>query len=268
MFDQETVKLLISTIQQAAKPKVLELPESKGRYGIATPDGNVNLCLAHPDFRTHVAADLNAVVQFAERFCGPVSDDGSVAPNAPVIWYGRDGVFCLINDADRRDRVTLSLESSVPMAQLEDWQGAVTTLDQAKAVRILRTTFADCLQTAPDLLETLRKVKLVEGKELTGDLQQGKASLGNAIRSEVSGAKVLPEYVTFMVPVFAAGVKFLAPVKAALEVFHGTGNPFAFIPLPGEIEAAFVAAEAWIGEQLMGMVGKDSAIPVYYGKPE
>ncbi len=253
MIDSDALQTLLDAARAGVTVnRIKDVPEPEGRYALQTPKG-VEFFTAQSPHRRHTALDLSAVVAFAERFA------------ESAVWYSRAGVVCVTKDmADYPyDRVTLPLAPSAPMAVLQSWEGKVTELQQERAVRLMRTTFADCLANAGDLAKILGSVKLTVNKEQEGQIRQGKSSLGSKLTAEIDGYDTLPDFVTFSVPVFAAGILSTQPVKCALETFPASGA-FAFVPIPGQIEAAFVVAEAWIVTQLREMLG-ESKVPIYYG---
>lgn len=258
MFDAGTLRLLIETFQQSGAGKVINTPEPEGYYSVQSPSGGITVVEAKPSHRRHTAFDLTAVVEFAKRY----SDEAS-------IWYSRNGVVCITDDtgdfARRMNRVTLPLLPSVPMSVLQSWEKNTIQLQQEQAVRLMRTTFADCLASAGNLATILANVRFTVNKEQQGEIRQGRSSLGSNLTAQIDGYDKIPDTVTFSVPVFAAGVIHEAPVRCALETYPASGG-FAFVPIPGQIESAFWSAEAWIVEQLRAAMNDPDA-RIYYGNP-
>ncbi len=256
MLNAEFVKAIGDMALKAGAPSfVAPGQEPSGVYYIRDQGGELKLVHAEPPYRQHQAGDLSAVVEFAKRF----------AENTPVIWYHRDKVVCVIDDNNRRDAVTLPLDLSVQVLTLRQWEKNQPYLPQATAVLTLRTVFESCLGMAGGLIDVLRKVKFRTTADGSGEVQHGKASVGRAIESEITGAGAIPEYVAFDVPIFGNALAHRGTIRCALEPNPAAGS-VAFIPLPGEIEKAVAKAEGEIRDDLGELLG-DAKVPVYYGRP-
>jgi hypothetical protein len=250
---KEALEFLSQQARDGKKVQILK-PEAEPKhvYAIVQEDGSAEWRDAQPQPRAHVAASIQPVIDFASK-----ADDAAV-------WYSRAGVVALIDNDTRRDRVTLPLSLSPQMVKLLELERASHSFPQPAFVKLLRTTFADCLSTAGNLLDIIRTVKFINNDGGTAVVQQGKTSIGRQIQQEVTGAGALPDYVTLTVPTFAGAFLFRGPVRCALEVNTGD-QTFQLLPLPGELEANQAGAEAAIGEVLRAGLGD---VPAYYGRPE
>ncbi len=225
----------------------------KGYYRMR--DGEMKV--VPPDRRAHVAKDLTAVIAFSDKEIQGGLD------TFPSIWYSRKAVVCLIEDADRRDRVTLPLQFSQQLDWLMSMEKCKKAWGQRELILLLRTLMRPALGSAGNIIDILRGVRFEVQTEGNSVVQHGKSSLGKSLRQEIAGAGAIPEYVTFSPRIWESGFHSQQPIECALEPDAGSQS-FQVIPIPGQIEAAIVAAESAIGEALRAACGD---VPVYYGEP-
>lgn len=248
---QEALQYLIHLGKESGA-KVIPTPGPKHEYIIERRDGTLTEKTAEPEPRDHKALDLSAVIAFATDY------------DAPSVWYSRHSVTCLVNDEERRDKVRLSLDWSPPMKALMQLEARPDPMKQSQLVLLLRTTFARCLAPAGDILTAVRSLKFSAGSDGASSIQHTSVSVGRAIRSEITGAKVIPEEITLDVPIFANAFAFTGRVQCAIDIDPGA-ETFKLIPLPLEIERAVVSAEKRIAELLAEGIGESA--PIYYGNP-
>jgi|SRR5579863_3284674 len=254
----ELFQAILKTGQEAQGARVMESPDTGPGYWMQH-DGELKWQDRKPAPSDHKARSLETLTAFAMALA-----DHAEQP-LPVVWYSRAGVVLLVDDSTRRDRVTVELVYSRPLNCLADCNARAVVWSQKDFIRILRTTFADCLGSCGEILRNVRTLQFNRSEVGNSSLQQGKASLGKKIESEVTGYDLIPDYLTFQVPVFEGGViHLLAGVRCALEVDPATAT-FQLIPLPGQIERAIAEAEDVIAEQLIEALG--DKVPVYYGVP-
>lgn len=238
-------------------PQVKEFDPTKSHVHLQA-DGTLQFFPPQPVWRKHQALDLETIVNFAKRF----------AASKPAIWYHRDGIVCLINDNDRRERVNFKLSYSpqfVALRELEKKQ----ILDHRAIIMLLRTTFKNCLGRHPKLIESLRSIKFNVAKAGESEIGRGKSSIGNSLKAEMAALDTLPEYVTLTVPVFDNGsLTFIVKdVECVLEPLEQQQS-FQLFPVPGAMELAVTNAEAEVRKVISeGLTGDESSIPLYYGTP-
>ena len=238
---------------QASQAHVIDgVPGPKHTARIETRDGNIVMVNAEPDPRDHKARDLSAIIAFAE----------AEQTKNSAVWYSRDAVVCLINDDDRRDRVTLRLDLSPQILQLMAFEKNTISLKQSQLVILLRTTFAGCLSTAGEIITIVRNLKFKATIDGQSNLQHGSSSVGRALQQEITGAKAIPEEITLDVPIFANAFNFTGRIRVAIDIDIAT-ETFRLIPLPLEIERAIAGAENKIGEALNGSLD----VEALYGTP-
>ena len=129
MMDADAIQAITGIIQRAVKPEKVVIDDTQT---LVVVNGQTNAYTTAPPRRAHSAEDLSAIVAFAKD------------PKASV-WYNSNSVTCLIDDADRRDSIKLSLKLSPQFRRMLEWESQSKPMKQADAVLLLRTMFRDCI---------------------------------------------------------------------------------------------------------------------------
>ncbi len=249
---KDAFQYLIEVGKSQADVVVKPSPEPAHVYFLRQPDGKL--------VRQH--AEVHPFVHRAESL-QPIADMATIDDQ---IWYSHAAVVLKMGE-DLRDRAVLELHASDQYKLLKSWKERKPALSQAELIRELRITLRDSLSQCGELVEILRRVRFNASATIEAEVGHGKASLGKAITGEVTGLKVIPEYVTFAIPVYAnqcfRGIR--EPVECALEPDAATGT-FRVIPLPGQLELAIDRGLTEIASQIVGRLdGKK--VPLYHGEP-
>jgi hypothetical protein len=252
---QEAIEKIARLAGEAKSIQVIRpAGEPEHVYLLQHPEG-YDRCVAEPPPRRHRVLSLESLMVLAEN---------TDAKNA-VIWYSRAGVTFVFNDGDRRDTAMLELRLSKPVETLLALEKDQRSFNQTDLIKMLRTTFAECLDPAGNLLEILRRIKFSASRSGEAVVQHGKASVGRSLEAELTGTGALPEYITLDVPIFAqAWAGWRGLVRCAFEPNAAT-ETFQVIPLPGQIEAAIQQAEDRLGEALVARL--TDKVNVYHGCP-
>lgn len=252
---KEAIEKIRELTEQSMRPVIIcpDL-EPDHIYLIAQPGQPPQRVEAEPEPRDHAAQDLGTVLQFA--------DEGS------RVWYSRNGVVVLLDDLERRDRVTLRLRLSEQLACLLVLESTPRQFSQQELILALRTTFRDCLSAHPNLVDNLRHLRWKAGQQSDVTIKHGERSVGKQLESQVLGTDKLPEYLRLVVPVFANCFESVyASIDLALEPDTAT-EKFRLIPIPGLIEAQLRRAETRLGVLVVEALGEQaSLVPVSYGSP-
>lgn len=241
----------------ASMPKPVVFDDTKC-HAVFKQNGEFEVIPGVRPWRDHHALDLATIVAFAKRF----------KTDKPSIWYHRSGVVCLVNDSDRREKVSFALSYSPQLVELQNLEKK-QAIDQRAIIMLLRTTFKNCLSRCPKLIDTLRSIKWGVAKDGQSDIGRGKSSIGQSLRAELTGIEAIPEYVTLSVPIFANGsLAFIqSDVECVIEPLE-QNQSFQLFPVPGALELAIANAEGLIEQAVKGsFAAKDDSIPVYYGTP-
>ncbi len=185
----------------------------------------------------------------------------------PTIWHSSAGVVLVLNDTDRRDRVSFTLGFSGPFATLVQLASPDATkyFDQRQFLRLLRIDLG-----APEpVVAPFRRLDWHTEKSAVGEIGPGRDRLGTDIQGNVAGAGDLPTDILFHVPIYSdLGERGVWPVRCEVEL-DLRNEKVGLIPQTGEIETAIDAAQGSIHDRLVSglSVEGEEEIPIYYGCP-
>lgn len=238
---------------QAQGCTVLPTPNPPHHFALEDGKGNITWHDAEPTPRAHIAGDLATLVAWA-----------TATETEPTVWYSRTAVVCILDDATRRDTVTLPLALSPQVQQLFGLERATMGVDVKALAKLLRVTFDACLDGG-ELARSLEGLRFEAGQVVEAASTRERSSLGRQITEQVSGRHALPAQVDLTVPIFAAGFPHLRRcVRCAIETDAAKAQ-VQLIPLPGMIEEAIRSAEVELGQDLLAALGEE--VPVYFGRP-
>lgn len=267
-------KALFEAIGQQAvggqNARVIPIPGAAHRFLLQSPSGLLSEREVTPPPREHQARSLQTVLELAKQHSlfapptVPLKVDAGALP-AVAIWYSRNRVVALLDDATRRDRIYLPLEASPQLKKLAELERTATLLTQREIIFLLRTLFHDCLGRCGDLLGVLRTAKIKRSEDGLATVQHGKSSVGRSMQAELTGLASIPEYLVLDVPLFASVFAYRGQIHCALEIDVATER-FQILPLPKQIELAISEAEEAIGEEIASAV-RDDDIAVRHGEP-
>jgi hypothetical protein len=119
------------------------------------------------------------------------------AATSPIIYHNAHSVELLLNDADRRDRVTFTLTPSAAfeaVAKLEQ-KGS---LDQRALVRLLGRT----LGVGKHYVDRFRRIDFKLANEGTQVIERAKETLGKRVEAQVQGVDELPDEIDVTIPLY------------------------------------------------------------------
>lgn len=181
-----------------------------------------------------------------------------------TVWLGEDEVVLIVDDADRRERVTLPLVKSHVFQAVEELENTPFR-DQPSLIRLLRREFRKSPQ-ATTLLASIRQIKFRRGESGHSDLQHGNESMGRTIEEEVTGAADILDELMLPLSVYANPGERETVVSVAFTLdIDVQGKRFAVKPQPDEVSMAVGLALASIRKAIVAGGPKD--IPVMYGRP-
>lgn len=256
----EFVNAISEKALAAKQARVVDLAgkEPAHVYALQLPGGEVTFRQSQQQPLDAIAADLQAILDFANDH-----------RETSEIWYSRGGIETFLDRSTRRDKIGFALEESVQVSLLNRWSKSNGEwMKQEALLKLMRTVFYGCLGAAGDIVNILRKVKFVNNVAGESTIERGKASIGRSIEQEVTGMGVLPETITFEVPMFAnVFTSMRGRITCALEV-DTANQTFALITLPQQVENALVECESLIGDMIRQQIngGRETGlVPVYYG---
>lgn len=269
---QELFSAIGKQAVEAAGKRIFTCPAEPEHVYFDLADGKLSRREAAPRPRGHVAASLEVITDFARRFCvSPDESEPAVTSEGkptgvPTIWYSRAGIVCLLDDFERRDRVTMPLALSKQMEILFQMENRRTGVKQPEFIRQLRIDFADALGKADGIVDLVRRVKFRVNSEAEVETRHVKTSVGRTLNAEITGAGQLPEEITLEPRIFASGFPIIrGRIVCALEVDPQL-EQFYLTPTAGQMEQAMADAEDAIEGRIGELLGSIE-VPVYYGVP-
>lgn len=253
---------------RANGPKTIKVDEQDRTTWLVLPSGEMK---PMADVRPPISAEFHSV----ESLVAFVKTEGT--PDNSVIWYTKDQIVGVLDHRRngnldwRTDTATLSLESSTQYEKLSDLSKTKAPIPHRELYRMLRTTFSDCMEKCPNLLEVLRTVKVTNDSTVEGTIAKGGGgSLGKAIRQQVTGVGEIPEEITLRIPPFHGNLMprtWWVDVRCYLECDPGTGT-FLFYPLAGEMGVAdrqiSNGLAEYLGREIANQYGTNEPCPVVY----
>ena len=177
------------------------------------------------------------------------------------LWYGPAGATLLIDDADRRDRVTFSLVLSDTWLRLAKLDGGDNALQPKDLIRLLRTH----LGASEATVAVFRKLDFQTMIKNSSNVSKNRESMGNSIEAEVQGTSDLPEELFVEVPIYCtAGEKQTYRVRLLLEYDPQAGR-IIVCPKPDLLEDLVDRHQADIRARLDAELA--DVLPIYYGSP-
>jgi hypothetical protein len=237
----------------AATPKVVHVQSDPVHVNYLSVEGEVKRVVSPSAIRQHQAADIESLVESLVKSSSEAID-GDLPATAPraAIWYSVNGIVGYLDESLRRDHVTIPMGLSPQMQTMQDLseQSPARAFSQMELIRFLKNDLYGCLARSGGLLDNIRRVKFILNKQATGVQTTSKASYGNSIEAELTGADKLPEFVEFQVPVFAnPRVQFIASIACSFDCDLDNGL-FMLKPTPMSVEVAIAEAEIETGARI------------------
>ena len=209
-----------------------------------------------PDRRAHRVDTLESLIEAAKFYATGMGEGDELAG---TVWHDEKQVVVLVNDSDRRDRVTL------PLTLSEQYRALVAlgkqSFTQKQLVLWLKRTMRGAIDDG--LLSAVRVLEFKRRNDGSGTVQHGKESLGRSVEAEVQGMAAIPETVTAFVAVYSTpGCEAKHPVVLSLDI-DVDQQTFSLVPLADELTLAVQQAQRDLHAALDG----ELETPVYYGTP-
>lgn len=255
-MDPQTLVLLQETAQKAAAPQDLNLPGDHRTAHVAIA-GEIKEIALPPANRDHTVATLEALASFAVA----ASNSGE---SRAVVFHDLTGCTLLLDDADRRDKITLPLAASDQWTLLREWDEKKPMLSQREVIAALRLVF----NASPVLVNSFRRIDLKSNQTAQNQLERGRESLGRSVESQIINAADIPETITLSVSIYRnLGENQTYDVACAVEIDAQNGR-VQIVPEPLRLDEIMHRHQADIADRLEGAFAEvDGGIPVYYGRP-
>ena len=210
------------------------------------------LCVAvPPTARNHTVSTLNDLIAAVKEYGS--RGEGSV-------WHHEEAVIFILNDSDRRERITLPLVFSEHWVILQKIPSAITQRD---FVRLLRHDLAGCL---PDtLLPAISKIEVATSAGQRNEINPGRERGSREFAVDLANSGEIPEQFFATLSVYAtAGLRQPRRIKMSLDYTLPPAQvTFQVAAMPDELEVAMQDAQAELHKLLCEAI----EIPVFHGNP-
>lgn len=254
----DALRVLQETAVKASGATVLRIPGDERRAYVVNDDGTHEIVLP-PPLRKHTVHTLEDLVAAALKW-----------GRQGAIWHSEDAVVLIVEDDDRRDRVTLPLRHHPQFESLRELEKE-HMLNQRAIVRLFRHELAGCV---PEwILPKLRAIEAQGGTAAKQEIQHGRERGMREYQAELIGAKDIPEVITASVPVYDLPELEREKVDLSLDITLPPANlEFLLIPLPNDLHEAEQNAQKQIGRKLVELLAVDGETeqgvpPVFFGTP-
>ncbi|MBX9790161.1 MAG: hypothetical protein K2Y37_14690 [Pirellulales bacterium] len=219
-----------------------------------------------PDFACQLdhIEDLIDLARHGER--GEMPPAGTV-----TIWHNPAAIVVRRADFPRSAYAHLFLHQS-RAAQIVDSLAKAGSFTQKQFIALVRSDLPNVIEGAASLVDAIRQLKFTSASEASGTVQLGKESMGRSIENEVTGAGVIPEFVTMRLPLYdnSAPVDSTITVTADVEIDLAEQR-LSLRPVAAQLisEGQRVAADLhkWLSKE--ANAGDDEqTIAVYRGRVE
>jgi len=269
MLPAETLKIIQDTAQRAQKLELIPSPfDSRAAY-LRLEDRYESIDVP-PPLRNHFVCSLDDLVEYAKplagaRLTGPDAADEpqgrlpELAGTGPVIWHSPQAVILILDDADRRDRVTFGLTFSQPFILLVGIAQNPAPMSQREFVRMLKIS----LRVPEPLVGPWRALNWSVISEAMGEVTAGVDRMGKQVNARVAGTSALPNDLTVHVSVYnEPGERRQYPIQCDIEM-DPASQRLLLIPQEGELQDAIQLSQADIRDRIIGRL----ACPVFFGSP-
>lgn len=180
-----------------------------------------------------------------------------------TIWLSRKEVQLIIDDADRRESVSLPLETT-GVFDIVCKLAEQAAIPQADFIRLLRRELRNSPQ-ATTVLAAVRQIKFRSSEEGYSNINHGNESMGRSVEAEVTNAADIGDSLTLPLACYAnPGEKDNVVVVAFTLDVEVQKQRFIVKPLPDEITLAY---EQSLGDIRKRIVAALPETPVLYGRP-
>lgn len=250
MLNNDTLTNIQKTAVNAADAKIVKVDD---RRGYLVQGGTAQELSLLPSPRTHTVGTLDDLAQAAAKW-----------GKKGAIWHSPAGIVLVVDDDDRRDRVTLELQYHPHFETLRKLEEQAS-LDQRSLVRLLKHDLAGVV---PDsLLPKIRGLDVSTAGKQGSDLQHGRERGTREFQAELIGAKDIPETFAARVRVYDLPGLEYETISLSLDI---TLPPalvsFIITPLPNQLHEAEHNAQRRIGAMLADLV-EDDGPPIFFGTP-
>lgn len=218
-------------------------------------DGRVIEVAMPADRRFHRVNTIDDFAAAVKRWLTPTS----------VVFHSDTGAVFLVDDADRRDAVSL------PLVTTDVWDRVLLLSDQQFDQRSFLKLLRHDLRAAipPTLIPAIQKIEVVTNANQRSEVQPGRERGTREFAADLASSGEIPEQVTLRVSVYRlAGLDFALPVTCSLDYTLPPGPvTFSLRPLPDQIDGVLLTLQGEFHRLLVAAMNFDEeqAVDVLFG---
>jgi hypothetical protein len=245
---------LLQETAQKAQHAVIHLPPNCREYLVQHCD-KLEYREIPPDPRKHQVNSLADLIDYANL----AVEEG----HKSVIWHDQNGVVLVIDDDDRRDKVTFSLQPSPKFLILQKLEEEKPEFQQRDLIKLLRLE----LNIDSATIAIFRKLDWSSSTNASGTFDRGKESLGRSVESKVVGSQEIPDVIVIPIPLYTnLHEDQLYSIRCLVE-FNAQAGRIQIVPQPDELQYTLHIHQMDIRKRLEAGLEGEKPAPVFYGQP-
>lgn len=246
---EEALKLIQTTAVEASGIELKAIPGDSRRMVVERPNAtSLEFVDVPAPLRKHS-------IQSLPDFIAAVQHWGQKG----IVFHSHKSVVLVVDDADRRDVVTMKLNESTTFSFLR--KVGERPMDHRTMIDVLRNQLYGHVSEA--LLVSVRKIEVANSGRTASEINPGRERGTKEFLHELAGADNLPEYVDVNTPVYSdVGLRQSRMVRCSFEV-RLPQMEFSLKPLPDELDIAVQEAQLQLHEALEAELD----LPIFHGEP-
>lgn len=139
----EAIGRIEDLVKKANGLQIVHVPGEPAHLYWAALGNEMKRVHANPAPRNHKVHDIKSLADMVLRFAGKHAySEGEPNETLSVsIWYSREGIVALLDDDDRRDRITHPIKLSAAMKRLLAWEANQKAHTPQEIRKIFRSEF-------------------------------------------------------------------------------------------------------------------------------
>ncbi len=247
---KEFLELLQNTAVKAHGVNLRPVPGDNRRLFVDRPGSEaVEFVDMPPALRSHAILGIDDFIEAVKRW-----------GQSGVVFHSPSKIVLVVDDADRRDVVSMALVESETFQFMRTVGKAA--MSHRDMVNVLKHNLRD--HVIDSLLPSVRKLDVDSSTKQSAEIARGRERGTREFVADLVGANNIPETVNVTTSVYSnAGLRQSCTIKCSFDVAI-PGLEFTLKPLPDELNIAVENAQTEIHQILAAAL---DGIPVLFGSP-
>jgi hypothetical protein len=247
---KELLDGLTELARTSMKPVVMSLPGDGRKQLIATGDG-MEIADIAPPVRSHTARSVGSLVEAVMKY----------KHDSASIWHNEEVIEAVLDDEDRRDRITMPLAVSDAWCALKNLPVTVTQRDLISLLKF-------DLGVQQEIIAKFRNVTFSRQQSSQATLKTGDESLGRSVEQAVANVKDIPDVIPLLCTIYRnPGLTCSVRVDLSVEI-DIPNETFTLRPGPDALRLAMIETQRHIHEVLTEAVADQPGVTVFEGSVE